>query len=72
MSSGFAAAIGVSEAVGVTMRQAERRHEVGQRVVLFAVAIALSTVLFGGINGLIHRMVRRMSGHGAIPRDGRA
>src|SRR6185503_7244232 len=36
MSSGFAAAIGVSEAVSVTMREAERLHAIGPRILLFA------------------------------------
>lgn len=61
MSSGFGAAIGVSEAVAVTMRHAETLHTVGQRVILFAVVIALSCVVFGGVNALIQLLVRRLS-----------
>jgi len=61
MSSGFGAAIGVSEAVGVTMREAERLHSVGQRVVLFLVAIGFFVVVFGAANAAIRYLVRRMS-----------
>jgi hypothetical protein len=61
MSSGFGAAIGVSEAVAVTIRQAERLHLVGERVMLFLVVIALFAAVFGGANAVIHRMVRCLS-----------
>jgi len=61
MSSGFGAAIGVSEAVAVTIRQAERLHAVGERVVLFLVVIALFSVVFGGANVAIRWMVHRLS-----------
>lgn len=60
MSSGFGAAIGVAEAVGVTMRQAERLHALGQRVLLFAVVIALFALVFSSANALIRVLMRRM------------
>ena len=61
MSSGFGAAIGVSEAVSVTMREAERLHTVGPRILLFVVAIALFVAMFGGANVVIRYLVRRLS-----------
>jgi hypothetical protein len=61
MSSGFGAAIGVSEAVGVTMREAERLHTVGERVVLFLIAIGFFVAFFGGANAVIRYLVRRLS-----------
>jgi hypothetical protein len=59
MSSGFGAAIGVSEAVSVTMRQAERLHEVEQRVILFVLVIALFAAVFGSANAVIRWLMRR-------------
>ncbi len=61
MSSGFGAAIGVSEAVAVTMREAERLHSAGERVALFLMVIALFAAVFGGANAAIQRLVRRLS-----------
>ncbi len=61
MSSGFAAAIGVSEAVGVTVRYAERLHALADRVTLFLVAIALFLAVFGVVNALIRFLMRRLS-----------
>ena len=61
MSSGFGAAIGVSEAVGVTMQQAELLHAAGDRVLLFLVVIAFFVTVFGGANALIRSLVRRLS-----------
>ena len=61
MSSGFGAAIGVSEAVGVTMQQAELLHAAGDRVVLFVLVITFFVALFGGANTLIRYLVRRLS-----------
>lgn len=58
LSSGFGAAIGVSEAVGVTMRHAERMPLVGDRVVLFVTVIAFFVLVFSTANWLINRMVR--------------
>lgn len=61
MSSGFGAAIGVSEAVGVTMQQAELLHAVGDRVLLFVAVIGLFAVVFGGANAAIRWLVRRLT-----------
>jgi hypothetical protein len=61
MSSGFGAAIGVSEAVAVTMREAARLHAVGQRVALFLVVIALFAAVFGVANAAIQTLVRWLS-----------
>lgn len=61
MSSGFAAAIGVSEAVGVTVHQAERLHLVADRIVLFLVVIGLFVAVFGIINVLIRVLMRRLT-----------
>ena len=61
MSSGFGAAIGVSEAVGVTMHEAERLHSAGERIVLFIIAIALFVAVFRSANVLIGYLVRRLS-----------
>jgi hypothetical protein len=61
MSSGFGAAIGVSEAVAVTMREAASLHAVGQRVALFLVVIALFAAVFGVANAAIQRLVRWLS-----------
>jgi ABC-type tungstate transport system substrate-binding protein len=62
MSSGFGAAIGVSEAVSVTMREAERLHTVGPRLLLFGIAIGLFVAVFGGANLVIRYFVRRLAG----------
>jgi hypothetical protein len=61
MSSGFGAAIGVSEAVAVTMREAARLHTVGPRAMLFLVVIALFATVFGVANAAIQRLVRWLS-----------
>lgn len=61
MSSGFAAAIGVSEAIGVTMRQAEQLHALSQRVLLFLVVIALFASVFGAATALLGWAVRYLS-----------
>jgi ABC-type amino acid transport system permease subunit len=61
MSSGFAAAIGVSEAVSVTMREAERLHTIGPRILLFVVAITFFVAVFSAANAVIRRLVRRLS-----------
>ena len=62
MSSGFGAAVGVSEAVSATMRQAERLPDLTDRILLFATAIGFFAVVVGGLNmvirGIIARMVR--------------
>ena len=62
MSSGFAAAIGVSEAVGVTIRQAEHLHALGDRVLLFLVVIALFASVFSAATALIRCAMRYLSG----------
>jgi His/Glu/Gln/Arg/opine family amino acid ABC transporter permease subunit len=62
MSSGFAAAVGVSEAVSVTLRQAERLPQLGDRVTLFAVAIAFFVAIIGPLNMLGRWLVRRLAG----------
>jgi His/Glu/Gln/Arg/opine family amino acid ABC transporter permease subunit len=62
MSSGFGAAVGVSEAVSVTMRQAERLPALGDRVLLFAVAIAFFVAVVGPLNLLGRVLVRRLIG----------
>jgi ABC-type amino acid transport system permease subunit len=61
MSSGFGAAIGVSEAVGVTMREAEQLHSLDQRIALFVIAIALFVAVYRAANVLIRFLVRRLS-----------
>ena len=55
------AAIGVSEAVAVTMREAARLHAVGPRVMLFLVVIALFATVFGVVNIAIQRLMRWLS-----------
>ena len=61
MSSGFGAAIGVSEAVGVTMRHAERMPAVGDRVALFVTVIGGFVVVFSAANWAINRLIRWLS-----------
>lgn len=57
MSSGFGAAVGVSEAVSATMRQAERLPDIGDRILLFAVAIAFFAIVVGTQNLVIRRVI---------------
>jgi len=59
MSSGIGAAVGVSEAVGVTLKQAERLSALGDKVVLFLVVTAFFASLFSAANALIRRLARR-------------
>lgn len=66
MSSGFGAAVGVSEAVSATMRQAERLPEAGDRILLFTVTIAFFALVFGVLNAVIRRGIARL--HRAAPR----
>jgi hypothetical protein len=61
MSSGFGAAVGVSEAVGVTLHQAERFPALGDRVLVFSVTITFFVVVFGSVNILIQRLINRLS-----------
>lgn len=58
MSSGFGAAIGVAEAVGVTVRDAEMLETMGERVALFLTAIALFVTFFSAANLLVQRLAR--------------
>jgi len=60
MSSGFGAAIGVSEAVGVTMRRAEKLPAMGDRMILFVAVIAFFVVVFGVANVLIGKLMRQL------------
>jgi hypothetical protein len=66
MSSGFGAAVGVSEAVSATMRQAERLSTPGERILLFAVAIAFFAVVVGSLNVLIRRLIRHFTHRGPV------
>lgn len=66
MSSGIGAAIGVSEAVSVTMHQAEQLHALWDRVLLFLVVIGLFAAVFGLMNALLQRLIRRMLIHSSI------
>ena len=58
MSSGFGAAVGVSEAVGTTMKRAEQLHGLPQRIVLFVLVIAFFIAVFATANGVIRRVMR--------------
>ena len=60
MSSGFGAALGVSEAVSVTMHQAERFSAIGDRILVFGVTISFFAVVFGSVNILIQRLISRL------------
>lgn len=62
MSSGFGAAVGVSEAVSATMRQAERLPTAGDRIMLFGVAITFFALVVGALNAVIRRFIARLSG----------
>ncbi len=62
MSSGLGAAIGVPEAVGVTLAHAQRLPNLGDRVVLFLVVMAFFVTVFGTANLLLRQLVRRLSG----------
>jgi hypothetical protein len=61
MSSGFGAAVGVSEAVSVTMRQAERLPAPGDRILLFVVAIAFFATVVASLNVAVGRLIRVFS-----------
>ncbi len=60
MSSGFGAAVGVSEAVSVTMHQAERFSALSDRVLLFGVTIIFFVLVFGLVNILIKHLISRL------------
>ncbi len=64
MSSGLGAAIGVSEAVGVTLRHAQRLPDLGDRVVLFLLVIGFFVSVFGTANALLRRVIRRLAARG--------
>ena len=81
MSSGFGAAVGVSEAVSVTMRQAERLPAPGDRILLFVVAIAFFATVVASLNVAVGRLIcgfsparrvrfwgRRVGGGGVVGR----
>jgi len=61
MSSGLGAAIGVPEAVGVTLAHAQRLSALGDRVVLFLLAMAFFVSVFGVINAALRRTVRYLA-----------
>lgn len=58
MSSGIGAAIGVQEAVGVTLRQAQKLPDLTDRVLLFLLVIGLFVSVFGTANMLLRRLMR--------------
>jgi His/Glu/Gln/Arg/opine family amino acid ABC transporter permease subunit len=60
MSSGIGAAIGVSEAVGVTLRHAQRLPDLGDRVMLFLLVIFFFVSVFGTANVLLRRAMHRL------------
>ncbi len=60
MSSGFGAAVGVSEAVSATMREAERLPDLHDRVLLFGVAVALFAIVVGTLNVVIRHFIGRL------------
>lgn len=57
MSSGFAAAVGVPEAVSTTLHAAEHLPALSDRLLLFGVAIAFFAVVVGSLNALIQRFI---------------
>jgi hypothetical protein len=61
MSSGFGAAVGVSEAVSATMRQAERLPTAGDRILLFGVAITFFALVVGALNAVIRGFIGRLN-----------
>lgn len=61
MSSGLGAAIGVPEAVGVTLAHAQRLPVLSDRVVLFLVVMAFFVTVFGTVNLILRLVVNRVS-----------
>lgn len=59
MASGIGAAVGVSEAVGTTLRQAERLPTLGDKVVLFLIVIGFFAGVFSTVNALIRHLMYR-------------
>lgn len=63
MSSGIGAAIGVTEAVGVTLRQAQKMPDLADRVILFVLVIGFFVIVFGTLNALLRRLMQRLVTH---------
>lgn len=63
MSSGIGAAIGVTEAVGVTLRQAQKLPDLADRVILFVLVIGFFVTVFGTLNALLRRLMQRLVTH---------
>lgn len=61
MSSGLAAAIGLAEAVGVTLQASEMTDSLPERLGYFAIAIAWFVAFFGTANALLARLVAALS-----------
>jgi ABC-type amino acid transport system permease subunit len=61
MSSGFGAAVGVSEAVSVTTRHAERLPALSDRILLFAVATIFFALVVGTLNLIIRYLIALLS-----------
>ena len=59
MSSGIAAAIGVTEAVGATLKQAERLTTLSGKVILFLIVIAFFAAVFSTANAAIRYLINR-------------
>jgi His/Glu/Gln/Arg/opine family amino acid ABC transporter permease subunit len=64
MSSGIGAAIGVSEAVGVTLHHARGLPALGDRVALFLIVITCFVAVFGTANALLRRVITRIGARG--------
>ena len=67
MSSSTGAAIGVNEAVAVTLRQAQALGNVGERLLLFGAVILFFTCLLQGAFLLVDRLRRRLEARGPRP-----
>lgn len=65
MSSGIGAAIGVAEAVGVTLHHAQRLPALADRVALFLFVIACFVAVFGTANALLRRLMARLMARGS-------
>jgi hypothetical protein len=61
MSSGFGAAVGVSEAVSATLRQAQRLPDLHDRILLFGVASTFFAVVVGLLNMVIRHFIARLN-----------
>ena len=60
MSSGFAAAVGVPEAVSTTLHAAEHLPTLSDRLLLFGVAIGFFAVVVGSLNAVIQHFIARL------------